>query len=62
MKKTPWTQAEVDSLNNRQKSQLFHPYTCPGDHKECAGNRNLIATEDGWVCRCGKYKQDWYHA
>lgn len=21
----------------------------------------LIATESGWICPCGKYRQDWFH-
>lgn len=21
----------------------------------------LVATEQGWICPCGKYKQDWCH-
>lgn len=21
----------------------------------------LVATEQGWVCPCGKYTQDWFH-
>ena len=61
MRKAPWSQEEVDALNAYQKEGSFHPYTCPGNFPDCKDHRELIATEDGWVCACGKYKQDWSH-
>lgn len=68
--KTPFTQEQVDKLNNYQKSGKFHPYTCSKSFEECEVNQMpkdnskdgiLTATESGWVCPCGKYKQDWAH-
>jgi hypothetical protein len=61
--KAPWSQEKVDELNRHQADGRFHPYTCPGDRPECRDQTDLtiIATVDGWVCKCGKYKQDWAH-
>lgn len=58
---TPWSDATVARLNAQQKDSNFHPYTCPGNYQTCADQRELIATADGWVCRCGKYTQKWAH-
>lgn len=52
---TPWSDELVKKLNESQKDLTRHPYTCPGDYKECANQRELIATNNGWVCQCGKY-------
>ena len=60
--KAPWTDEEVARLNNYQNAAQFHPFTCPGDYPECEGQRELVATNDGWVCKCGKYTQAWAHA
>lgn len=51
----------VSALNAHQCDRRFHPYTCPGDYPECADQRELVATRDGWVCKCGKYRQQWAH-
>lgn len=56
-----WTKEQVDHLNRWQTNGQYHPFTCPGDHPECKDHRELIATENGWVCYCGKYTQDWAH-
>jgi len=56
-----WTEEQVKMLNERQARNDLHPYTCPGDHKECENNRELIATIYGWRCVCGKYTQNWSH-
>lgn len=61
MKQAPWTPEEVERLNAQQKAGQFHPYTCPGDLPACQKHRELIATEQGWVCACGEYKQGWAH-
>lgn len=61
MKSTPWSPEKVAALNAQQSNGRFHPYTCPGDLPDCEKHRNLIATEQGWVCACGKYKQEWAH-
>lgn len=59
---TPWSDETVARLNAHQKDRSAHPFTCPGDHDECKNQRELVATENGWVCQCGKYTQDWAHA
>ena len=75
--KAPFTKEQVENLNKYQKSNLFHPFTCcsPENISEClratkeingefikgTSDGKLIATEDGWVCPCGKYKQNWAH-
>jgi hypothetical protein len=56
--KAPWTQEQVESLNEYQRSGVMHPFTCG----HC--RRTLTATEAGWICReCAlhgrEYKQDW---
>lgn len=70
-KQSPWTDEEIKDLNDYQKHGLFHPYTCDRKAPECEVNQTprdfskdgvLIATKEGWVCPCGKYTQDWYHA
>lgn len=55
----PWTQQQVDDLNAAQGSGYLHPYTCPGDLDTCHLHRELIATVEGWVCGCDKYRQTW---
>lgn len=58
----PWTKEQVDALNRYQADGRLHPFTCPGDNPECELNgRDLVATEHGWTCRCGKYTQNWAH-
>lgn len=59
--KAPFTKEQVLALNAFQRGGLFHQYTCGGDVVEyvCGGDRVLIATEEGWICPCRKYKQDW---
>jgi hypothetical protein len=54
-----WTDEQVSMLNERQKRSDMHPYTCPGDHRECDAHRSLIATPCGWKCACGRYTQKW---
>lgn len=58
----PWSDEYVKMLNEMQGDGRYHPYTCPGDRPECQDQRNLVATNNGWVCQCGKYKQEWSHA
>ena len=73
--KAPFTKEQVEKLNNYQKSGRFHPFTCcsPENIPECMRRNKtgktyedndglLLATEQGWVCPCGKYTQDWVHA
>lgn len=62
------TPEEVERLNTEQKRNDRHPYTCDRRSKKCEVNQTprdykkdgvLIATENGWVCPCGKYKQNY---
>ena len=57
----PWSDEQVERLRQHQGNPLFHGYTCPGDHPDCKDHRLLLPTSDGWVCVCGRYKQDWAH-
>jgi hypothetical protein len=57
----PWNPQLVEALNFGQQNPKFHPYTCPGNYPECKDQRELVATKDGWVCKCGKYTQNWCH-
>lgn len=61
MIRAPWTDAQVELLKQWQEHGMVHPFTCPGERPECKGHRELIPTNDGWVCNCGEYKQDWAH-
>ena len=67
----PFTQEQVQKLNEYQRNGRFHPFTCcsPSDIIKCEraklGNGMgglLIATKEGWVCPCGGYKQNWSHS
>lgn len=63
IKKAPFTQEEIDVLNEHQRNHEFHPYTCGGNRKDAKhldGEGVLVATEDGWICPFCDYKQDWY--
>lgn len=42
-----------DSSNRRYQGEII-PYTSENEGV-------LIATENGWICPCGQYKQNWYH-
>lgn len=64
----PFTEEQTAHLNNWQSAGYVHPFTCcsAGSEKHCQrrngeGEGILIATEVGWVCPCGEYKQDWAH-
>lgn len=69
--KAPFTPEQVKQLNEYQKDDRFHPYTCGGNrgdqaHKVYAEKRGedlgqLVATEEGWICPVCDYKQDWAH-
>lgn len=62
--KAPFTQEEVDVLNEHQKNHNFHPFTCGSgnrtDSKHLDGEGVLVATKDGWKCPFCDYKQNWY--
>ena len=55
---TLWSEQTVKELNEYQNNGKFHPYTCINYHD---GDRNLIATKDGWICKHCDYKQNWAH-
>jgi hypothetical protein len=66
--KVPFTDSQVEKLNQYQEKGFFHPFTCcsAGSEEKCErrnhkGEGLLIATNEGWVCPCGEYKQDWAH-
>jgi len=70
MIKAPFTDEKVKELNEYQSSRRMHPYTCDRKAPECEVNQEprdrskdgvLIATKEGWICPCGKYKQNWCH-
>lgn len=54
----PWTPEQVEALNQWQQAGYVHPFTCRGDHD---GARELIATEDGWLCPTCEDRQLWAH-
>ena len=62
--KTNFTKEIVEQLNKKQQEGIFHPYTCDRSYPECETRSNhlkdgvLIATENGWICPCRKYKQN----
>lgn len=45
----------IKKLNERQVAGKFHPKTCVNYHN---GDRNLIATPNGWVCDKCDYTQN----
>ena len=53
----PWLPEQVEALNRWQRRGDVHPFTCVNDHGEAG--RDLIATADGWICRCCDYRQTW---
>jgi len=64
MRYAPWTQEQVDRLNEFQRSGKFHPFTCGGnrtDEKHLDGEGVLVATVNGWMCPYCDYRQDWVH-
>ena len=61
----PFTNEQVKKLNNYQKNGRFHPFTCCS-HDGCDRINQkdeglLIATNEGFICPCGKYEQKWAH-
>lgn len=62
---------EVNKINTQQRAWKVHPYTCGGSGTipECKRAKRegdeyesdgvLIATQTGWVCPCGKERQDY---
>lgn len=58
--KAPWTDEQVEKLNDFQTCGRVHPFTCPGNSR--CPQLKLTATNEGWVCACGEYKQNWAHS
>lgn len=59
---TTFTAEEVVSLNEFQRSGVFHPFTCGTKEKHGRGDaEELVATLDGWVCPSCDYTQNWAH-
>lgn len=59
--RAPFTPEQVEILNKHQADQTQHPYTCENWHGEPVERRNLVATEQGWICRHCSYRQNWAH-
>ena len=53
----PFSEDQVRSLNEYQKSGVFHEFTCGTDN--C--REILIAEKDGWRCPVCGYRQYWAH-
>jgi hypothetical protein len=63
--KAPFTEEEIKKFNEHQKNIMYTCCSTDSDGNHCERSKNnggiLIATRDGLVCPCGKYKQDWFH-
>lgn len=62
----PFSDAQVEALNEFQKSGVMHPFTCgKNKSKKCKlsdiHEGFLVATKNGWVCPDCGYRQDWAH-
>lgn len=57
--KAPFTDDQVDALNEFQHLGFVHEFTCKNNHP---GNNVLIATKDGWICPSCNYTQNWCHS
>lgn len=57
--KAPWSHQQVERLNAYQESGLLHPFTCANEHE---GDRTLVATVNGWICKHCDYRQNWAHS
>jgi hypothetical protein len=55
--RAPWTREQVASLNAFQRSERYHPYTCPSE----AHSSHLVASKQGWYCPMCAYTQGWAH-
>jgi hypothetical protein len=54
----PFTNQQVELLNQFQGSGKFHSFTCGSDNCRSI----LIATTNGWICPNCDYKQNWCHS
>lgn len=69
IEKKVFTPEEIKALEKFQNDRSVHPFTCcgPSDILECERNKGisegiLTPTENGWICPCGKYTQNWAHS
>lgn len=65
MVRAPFTDEQVIALQKWQDAGVIHPFTCCS-HDGCERSSRedhgvLIPTKEGWICPCGKWKQDWCH-
>ena len=55
------TKEKIKELQKQQDNPMLHPYTCCSyngcDRLNQPKEGQLIPTEDGWICPCGKWKQ-----
>lgn len=59
----PWTDEQVRSLNDFQRSGVMHPFTGRNDLLPFGKDDVLEATMDGWVSKVDpEYRQTWAHA
>jgi len=63
--RAPWTDEQVENLKKWQVHPFAHPFTCCS-HDDCdrlnqPNEGALIPSNEGWVCPCGKWKQNWAH-
>lgn len=56
----PFTREQVVALNEWQRAEWLHPFTCR-DRDDHVGGGELVATVSGWVCPQCPYTQDWAH-
>jgi len=70
--KAPWTEEQVNKLNEFQSSRRMHPFTCGSGNRTDEAHKTyqaqhggdfgqLVATTDGWRCPVCDYRQDWAH-
>ena len=52
---TPWTEEQIECLNNYQNAGVVHPFTC--GKNDCRDI--LVATKDCWKCPSCDYIQNW---
>jgi hypothetical protein len=68
----PWSNDQVDKLNEFQTCGRMHPFTCGSGHRSDMRHSaiadalnsdlgQLIATRQGWVCPACSYAQHWAH-
>lgn len=64
--KAPFTPEQVAALNQFQRLDWIHPFTCGSGNRTDAdhldGEGVLVATEAGWICPYCDYTQVWAHA